>query len=92
MSQPLRHFWFEFEIPVVVECPRGVRAGVGVTALDREDALAILEERVFPGKPLPRIGREVSEVVFHELCPWLVLPNMLDPAPRGVWFPVGYQW
>ena len=49
MSQPLRHFWFEFEIPVVADCPRGVRAGVGVTAVDREDAMTILEERVFSG-------------------------------------------
>jgi hypothetical protein len=90
MSGPLRHFWFEFDIPVAADCPPGARAGIGVTALDRDDAMEILAERVFRGRVLPEIRREVSEVVFHRLCPWLVLPNMTDPAPRGVWFPVGY--
>ncbi len=90
MSPRLRHFWFELDMPLDTDCPPGTRAGIGVTAVDRDAALVILTERVFGGRPLPAIRHEVSDVVFHELCPWLVLPNMTDPAPPGVWFPVGY--
>ncbi len=88
---PLRHFWFEFDIPYDIECPPGTREGAGMTAIDREDALQILAERVFAGRPLPPARLEIEDLVFHRLCHWLVLPNMLEPWPRGVWFPVGYR-
>ena len=87
----LRHLWFEFEIPLDVECPPGAREGVGVTAIDRAEALAIVSSRVFAGAPLPPIRRELEDVVFDRLCPWVVLPNMLEPWAPGVWFPVGYR-
>lgn len=90
MTGPLRHFWFELDIGYEAECPPGVRAGVGITALDRDDALDILRDRVFGRRPVPGIRHEIGDVDFPRLCPWLVLANMTDPGPRGVWFPAGY--
>ena len=87
----LRPFWFEFAIGPDRPCPPGARVGVGVTAVDRADALAILAERVFADDGIPPIRTERVDVPFHELCPWLVLPNLLEPWTRGVWFPVGYR-
>ena len=83
----LRPFWFEFAIPQDADCPPGVREGVGVTATDRDDALGIVAQRLFGGRELPPVCLEVEDVAFHRLDPWQVLPNMVDPAPRGVWFP-----
>jgi hypothetical protein len=86
----LRHFWFEFDLPFDAPCPPGTREGVGVTAADRSDAWAIVRASVFGGGPVPAVRCEFADVVIHELCPWLVLPNMAEPAARGVWFPAGY--
>jgi hypothetical protein len=84
----LRHYWFIFDLPFGVDCPRGAREGVGVTAHDRDDAVALVVSEVFEGWALPSIVGEVEDVDVRRLCPWLVLPNMSDPRRRGVWFPV----
>lgn len=86
----LRHFWFEFELGWNELCPPGAREGVGVTASDLEDALELVARRVFPLDQPPRIRRVIEDVSFHSLCPWAVLPNMLEPWSRGIWFPVGF--
>jgi hypothetical protein len=87
-SRPLRHYWFVFDLPFWVDCPRGAREGVGVTAHDRDDAIGLVVSEVFGGQALPSIVEETEDVEFHRLCPWLVRPNMTDPRGRGVWFPV----
>lgn len=86
----LRAFWLEFEIPFESDCPPGTREGVGVTAADRVDALDLAADRVFSGRALPPLRFEIEDVVFHRLDPWQVLPNMVDPRPRGIWFPAGF--
>jgi hypothetical protein len=83
----LRSFWFEFVLAHDADCPPAVRGGVGVTARDRSDALGIVADRLFDGRELPAVRHEVEDVVFHRLDPWHVLPHMVDPRPRGVWFP-----
>ena len=91
MADSLRHFWFEFDIPSDDDCPRGIREGIGVTAAARDEALDLVSASVFGGGRLPPIRVEVEDVPFHTLDPWAVLPNMLEPWARGVWFPVGYR-
>ena len=83
----MRSFWFEFAIPFDAACPAGVREGVGVTAIDRRDALDLVAQGLFGGCALPPLRLEIEDVAFHRLDPWLVLPNLGDPGPRGVWFP-----
>ncbi len=85
---PLRRFWIELDIGWDERCPRGVREGVGVTAVDGDDARAMVRARVFGDGDLPPVRRWVDDVAATDLCPWLVLPNMIDWTLRGVWFPV----
>jgi hypothetical protein len=87
-TSALRAYWFVFDLPLSVDCPRGAREGVGVTAHDRDDAIELVVGQVFDGRMLPSIVEEHEDVEFHRLCPWLVLPNMTDPRRRGVWFPI----
>jgi hypothetical protein len=61
--------------------------GYGVTALDKNDALGLLQERVFRGGELPPIRRIESDVDVSQLDPNHVLPNAGPPIWRGVWFP-----
>ena len=87
----LRRFWFEFDLPLDADCPRGTREGVGVTASDLDDALSLVDQRVFVGRPLPPVTARAEDADVYQLCPWLVLPNMTDPSVRGIWFPAGYE-
>ena len=84
MRWNLRRFWFEFDTdsPVIRAC--------GVTAIDRDDALLILERQVFKG-PVPPIRSERSDVDVSTLDAGHVLMNMGDPTLRGVWFPLGFH-
>ena len=77
----LTRFWFEFE---------GKGLGYGVTAYNREDALAILRRDVF-GCELPPLRSEAADVDVSQLDEGHVLPNIWPPNWRGVWFPRGYQ-
>ena len=83
----LRRFWFEF-LPGR-DLPPGLQSGCGVTAFDGEDARQILRKRVFGGDD-PPIARIVENVDVSSLDPGHVLPNLLPPNERGVWFPQGY--
>lgn len=81
----LRRYWFEFEH---FDHPMALNMGCGVTARDYEDAVRILQERVFAGQPLPRIARVHQDVNIQDLDKDHVLPNMGNVAQRGVWFPL----
>jgi hypothetical protein len=64
--------------------------GVGVTAIDRKDAEALLQQRVFGGAS-PPIRDCIEDVDVSTLDPGHILPNMEPPNERGVWFPRGYR-
>ena len=84
----LHRFWFEFAIDC--EIPPGFARGCGVTAHDVNDARQLLRERVFGGRRPPIIA-VVEDVDVSTLDAGHVIPNMLPPTIRGIWFPLGYQ-
>ena len=86
-TKGLRRFWFEFDLRLDEDCPRGTRIGAGVTASDTHDAIELLRTHVFADGTLPRIRLAIKDVDPWALDPWLVLANMLPPDGRGVWFP-----
>lgn len=83
----LRRYWFEFSPRP--DLPIGTRIGCGVTGYDKQDALALLRERVFRGVE-PPVERVVEDVDVSTLDRGHVIPNMSPPSLRGVWFPLGY--
>ncbi len=84
----LRRFWFKFER---LPAPTPINLGCGVTAYSRDDALALLRDRVFGARGLPPITQVIEDVSTTRLDPKHVLPNLGNPAQRGVWFPQGYD-
>ena len=89
MTNPLLHrYWFEFDANAL---QLGVIPFCGVTAYGEEDARALLAATVFSGTPIPPTRRVVEDVDVSTLDAGQVLPNMLPPNVRGVWFPLGHQ-
>jgi hypothetical protein len=83
----LRRFWFVFE---PFPHPTALNVGCGVTGYDYDDAVQILQERVFVGQPLPRVSRCLPDVDIRDLDQDHVIPNMGVVTLRGVWFPRGF--
>lgn len=57
----LHRYWIEFESTGKDFWPE-YRDGCGVTAYDREEALRLLQEKVFPSEQLPPVKRIVEDI------------------------------
>jgi hypothetical protein len=86
----LRRFWFRFAVTAAA-LPPALRTGCGVTAYDYDDAVTLISTNVFGGAALPAVEDVTEDVDVSQLDPGHVLPNMLPPSTRGIWFPIGYQ-
>ncbi|XXF80872.1 hypothetical protein P2318_14255 [Myxococcaceae bacterium GXIMD 01537] len=88
----IRRYWVEFADRQEAE-RYGLGGGCGVSGYDREDALELIRERIFPGLELPRVSRIVEDVDVSSLDEGHVLPNIAPPVFRGVWYPGLYcRW
>ncbi|SFW34527.1 hypothetical protein [Chitinophaga sancti] len=87
-------YWFEFDFTStgIDSIPPGIQIGCGVTGHNYEDVFDILRDKVFKGGELPGIRRMIEDVNIETLDQGHVLPNMLPPIWRGVWYPMGYQY
>ncbi len=83
-------FWLQFDDAGDVHLPSDVRIGCGVTAFGYEDALSLVQQRVFGGRDLPIVTECIKDVDVSSLDPGHVLPNMRSPVERGIWYPLGY--
>jgi hypothetical protein len=86
----MHRYWIEFDLREVERRPPGVGLGCGVTAEDAASARELVQHRVFGGE-LPHITKMVPDVDVSTLDAGHVLPNMGNPARRGIWFPIGYD-
>jgi hypothetical protein len=91
MKTIYKRFWFEFEIVTAFGFPPGIGIGCGVTACDYNDAVRILDEKVFKNVERPPFKKIVENVDVSTLNQGWVIPNMKPPVYRGVWFPFGYD-
>lgn len=88
----LHRYWLELDIPLNHPSRlEGISLGIGVTAFDVEDAIAIVRQRYFPNDELPPIRKLVEDVVIPDLLP-KVQRIMSIPVWRGVWFPYQSGW
>lgn len=85
----VRRYWIELEQTIDKHVP-GTLAGVGVTAYTKEDAMKLVQARIFQGNQIPPIRRFKVDISIGDLDPKHVVPNMRDPSKRGIWFPAGY--
>ena len=90
MAGGLTPFWIEFDYSPEQQPPVGTRFGVGVTAIDRRDALRLVAHRVFGDGPLPPVKEIRENVDVSSLDEGHVLRNIGPLHVRGVWFPRGY--
>jgi hypothetical protein len=81
----LRRYWFTFELPF----GDPLFNGCGITAYGRQDAIMLVRDQIFAGKPLPRITSVDEDVDMAGLKP-NVRTNMGTALVRGVWFPKGF--
>jgi len=88
---PLHRYWIDFDLAFYEEPPMSVDMGFGVTALSQDQALEIVRQRVFNGRPLPTIKNIAPNVDVSILDPRHIRPNMANPAVLGIWFPLGFQ-
>ena len=86
----MRRFWFEFEIDEENPLPIGISNGCGVSAYSYDDAISILETKVFVEMKVPSFKVKKEDVDISLLDENHILPNMGDVTLRGVWFPLGY--
>jgi hypothetical protein len=87
--QELTRYWFEFDL--TDDIPGIVRLGCGVTARTYADAIEIISNDIFKSNKLPVIKNCIENIDVRNLDQNHVIPNMLSPNNRGVWFPIGYQ-
>ncbi|MFD0325920.1 hypothetical protein [Lysobacter gummosus] len=65
--------------------------GCGVTAIDRDDAIALIFLHVFARHGKLEVKRIEENISVEAIEKEHVLPNMGNIAIRGVWFPLGYE-
>ena len=84
----LRRFWFTFER---IDSLTALNLGCGVTAYDYDDAITLLQERVFTDETIPKITGCIEDIDVSTLDHSHVLPNIGIVIARGIWFPQGYE-
>lgn len=87
----MKRYWFEFNFNETDKIPYGLSIGCGVTAFNYEDAIDIIQKKIFTGKKLPNITKEIEAIDVSTLDQGHVIPNMKPPNNRGIWFPIGYD-
>lgn len=85
----LVRYWFEFN--EAEDLPPSIRRGCGVTAIDYSDATNIMSQKIFKDHNMPELKTCIENIDIGKLDQGHIIPNMLAPNRRGIWFPIGYQ-
>jgi len=86
MKSLLHRYWVTFNSRSAELPP-----GIGVTAFSLDDALALIQEKVWKGRQMPEPETITADVDVSTLDAGHVLPNMDEPTSRGIWFPKGFN-
>jgi hypothetical protein len=87
----LVRYWFEFDIETAFGYPLGIGYGCGITAYNMNDALKIMDEKIFSSVKRPPFKIVKENVDVSTLDQGHVIPNMKHHLARGIWFPLGYD-
>lgn len=91
MKNIYTRFWFEFESENAFSLPPGIGIGCGVTAFDYNDAVRIIDSKIFKQTSRPPFKKIIQDVDIRLIDQNHVIPNMKPPNERGIWFPLGYD-
>ncbi|HYF03114.1 MAG TPA: hypothetical protein VEC36_07050 [Patescibacteria group bacterium] len=89
MSVKLHKYWFIFDRNSLKEldyCEYLFQ--FGITAFTYEDAVYLLKTHVFKNG-MPEIVEYKEDVDIRDLDQGHIIPNMLPPNVRGIWYPQG---
>ena len=86
-----KRYWFVFQILSAFGFPPGIGIGCGITAIDLDDAIKIMDRKIFFASNRPPFKKVIEDVDIRTLDQGHVIPNMQSPVERGVWFPLGYE-
>ncbi|HEV2503365.1 MAG TPA: hypothetical protein VGV39_09825 [Mesorhizobium sp.] len=88
---PLGVFWVDFEENDFERVPVWMTLGVGITAYDARDALALLKLRFFAEAEMPVCRIKPIESI-EDIEQNHVRPNIGNFLRRGVWYPAVDGW
>lgn len=85
-----KRYWIEFEIDLDDwGSPNSLlRAGCGVTGVNLDDCLCLIQQQILNGAELPPMKRVIEDVDISTLDSNHVIPNMGLVIKRGIWFPI----
>ena len=87
----MTRYWFEFNLAYYPSLPPGIRMGCGVTAFNYEDALNIIQDKIFNHHTMAPIVNVITGIDLSTLDKDHILSNAGLPNVRGIWFPLGYS-
>jgi hypothetical protein len=67
MQTTNKRFWFEFELEDVFNSPPAIGLGCGITACDYDDALRIMEDKIFSKTKMQPIKMVIENVDINTL-------------------------
>lgn len=91
MNNIYRRFWFEFDIEKAFNFLPRIGYGWGITVMDYNDAVKIMDEKIFSKIERPTFKKVIENVDICELDQGHVIPNMNPTLYRGIWFHIGYD-
>lgn len=86
----MRTYWILFDIETIFGYPIGIGLGCGVTAQNREEALALIKKKIFNKSPMPAIKSIKEDFDTEQVEQNHVKWNMGNPEKEGIWYPLGY--
>lgn len=88
----MTRYWFAFDIKQGDEnIAPGITIGCGVTAHNYDDALFLVQQKLFKNRALPGFTF-IENIDVSTLDAGHVLPNMYPANVRGIWFPAGFNY
>ena len=86
----MKRFWMNFSATNKELLPV-ISLGCGVTARNKEEALAIVQEKIFNGKKMPTPSEVIENIDISSLDEKHIRPNMGSIFLPGIWFPLGFN-
>jgi len=83
----MKLYWIKLDIEFGNPGSTGLLMGIGVTAIDENDAIGLIKKNFFNNSSIPHVSEIKIVESLDDLDKYHILPNIGNPFLRGVWFP-----